>query len=156
AYTEIGALVVKGKREPVDAWQAVNVEAEPGARPLSRSPLVGRDTELETLLHCFELTRRTQRPHLATLLGPAGIGKSKLARALVDVTESRGAIAAWGRSLPYGERAGYGGFGQLLKQLAGVFETDDAATTRVKLAQLAGDDHAAPLSAFVGVSDEQV
>jgi class 3 adenylate cyclase len=155
-YEDVGALAVKGKREPVPAWRACEATSEPGARILSRSPMLGRDGELSTLLHAFELTGTTRRPHLATLLGPAGIGKSKLAREFVKAAQARGAQAFSGRTLPYGENSGYGAFAQLVKQITGVFDTDSPTVARDKLAAFGGSEIAPGLAALVGVANEEV
>jgi DNA-binding SARP family transcriptional activator len=73
---------VAGSAEP--AWRLVDVDPE--APPIPRrleAPLVGREAELEQVRHAFQRTVRTQRPHLVTILGSTGIGKSRLARELV-------------------------------------------------------------------------
>jgi class 3 adenylate cyclase len=155
-YDEVGALAVKGKREPVPTWRARAAMAEPGARTISRSVMIGRDAELATLRHAFELTETTRRPHLATLLGPAGIGKSKLAREFVAAAQAKGARAVWGRTLPYGENSGYGAFAQLVKQITGVFDSDSPAVARDKLVAFGGPEIAPALAAFVGVAEEDV
>ena len=67
------------ERRPVDAFRLVDVDLEAAAiaRRLD-TPLVGRARELEQLQQAFERTVREQRCHLFTLLGAAGVGKSRL------------------------------------------------------------------------------
>ena len=135
AYEELPPVVAKGKREPVPAW----LVGEPvtGARPISRTPLVGRDQELSLIRSAWERAVRSSRPHLVTVLGPAGIGKSRLAREFADDVASDGR-ALWGRSLPYEEPTPYLAAGEIVRRAAGIFENEPADAARVKLASLAG------------------
>src|SRR3954467_2947335 len=66
-YRDMGPLQLKGKAEPVPAWQAVGVTAaQPLRRPAirSESPLVGRSDELELLESIYNRINRERRPHL--------------------------------------------------------------------------------------------
>jgi len=133
-YEAVDPLRLKGKERTVAAWIAVEVTAAAGHRPLSELTIVGRDAELGALRTSWERVVDERRPHLVTLIGPPGIGKTKLAREFVTSLQTDGARTAWGRSLPYGERAGYGAFGQLVKDVTGIYETDDGAVASSKLA----------------------
>jgi tetratricopeptide (TPR) repeat protein len=73
------------------------------------------------------------RPHLVTVLGAPGIGKTRLAREFIARAEAQGARCLHGRSLPYGERTGYGAFAEQVKGLAGIFDTDPVPDVRAKL-----------------------
>ena len=68
----------KGKAEPVHAWIAVRAGVPAGERPLTRVPMVGRTRQLEVLTGVWERVVAERRPHLVTVFGPAGIGKSRL------------------------------------------------------------------------------
>jgi class 3 adenylate cyclase/tetratricopeptide (TPR) repeat protein len=73
-------IAAKGKREPLVAWRLEHVdEAARGHRRRLDLPMVGRDAELEMLRWALERTVRLQRPHVVTVLGQPGIGKSRLA-----------------------------------------------------------------------------
>ncbi len=92
-------IAAKGKSEPLVAWRLEGVDA--GARGHRRRldlPMVGRDAELEMLRWSLERTVRLQRPHLVTVLGQPGIGKSRLAaevrRLRADVTVLQGQCRA--------------------------------------------------------------
>ncbi len=73
-------VAAKGKREPLVAWRLEHVDAAArGHRRRLDLPMVGRDAELELLRWALERTARLERPHLVTVLGQPGIGKSRLA-----------------------------------------------------------------------------
>ncbi|MDQ4081364.1 MAG: AAA family ATPase, partial [Actinomycetota bacterium] len=98
-----GERELKGKRERVSAWRvvAVSEHAAPFARRLD-APLVGRAFELAELRHAYERAAAERHCRLVTVLGPAGIGKSRLARELCSVVEDEATVLT-GRCLPYGE-----------------------------------------------------
>ena len=80
-YRALEPLDLKGKAEPVPAWEATGVlAAQPQRRDARRaeSPLVGRDDKLELLESLYERVAREGRPHLVTVIGQAGVGKSRL------------------------------------------------------------------------------
>jgi class 3 adenylate cyclase len=73
-------IAAKGKREPLVAWRLEGVDAAArGHRRRLDLPMVGRDAELEMLRWALDRTVRLGRPHLVTVLGQPGIGKSRLA-----------------------------------------------------------------------------
>ena len=72
-----------------------------------------------------------RRPHLVTVLGPPGIGKTRLSREFVTLVEASGGRTLQGRSLPYGETAGYRAFAQFVNEVAGIFESDAAPVIRI-------------------------
>ena len=88
-------VAAKGKAEPLAAWRLEGVDAAArGHRRRLDLPMVGRDAELDMLRWSLERTIRLQRPHLVTVLGQPGIGKSRLAsevrRLRADVTVLHG------------------------------------------------------------------
>jgi class 3 adenylate cyclase/tetratricopeptide (TPR) repeat protein len=98
-------LTAKGKAEPVPAFRLVRVVE--GAEFISRrfdSALVGRENELSQLLRAFDHAVSERVAYLFTLLGPAGIGKSRLVRELHERVD---AALLSGRCLPYGEGITY-------------------------------------------------
>ena len=73
---------LKGKAAPVAAWRAMRVVAERGGRNRSEqleAPFVGREDEMRLLKELFHATNRERRPRLVSVIGPGGIGKSRLA-----------------------------------------------------------------------------
>ena len=75
----VAPIAAKGKREPLVAWRLESLD--PGAGSHRRRldlPMVGRDAELDLLRRALERTDQVKRPHLVTVLGQPGIGKSRL------------------------------------------------------------------------------
>src|SRR5215218_2203898 len=82
-YEPLDPLTLKGKAEPVPAWEAVGLIAEHSVRrvtPARESPLVGRQQELAALDSLYERLVRDGTSHLVTIVGEAGVGKSRLLR----------------------------------------------------------------------------
>ena len=96
AFDSLGEHVLKGIPQPATVWRAVglrHVESRFQAMRLaSMLPLVGRQTELELLRDRWRQAR-AGRGQVVVISGEAGIGKSRLARALID--DRRAADAAW-------------------------------------------------------------
>jgi class 3 adenylate cyclase/tetratricopeptide (TPR) repeat protein len=128
-------LAVKGKTAPVRARRLVALESGAAEVP-SRAwtPLVGRGHELGLLRRTFDEAVDQRTPRLATVLGPAGIGKSRLVRALLDDIGDE-ATTAVGRCLPYGEAITYWPLVEIARELAG--SADEPG-----LAELLEDGHA--------------
>ncbi len=85
SYERLEPLVLKGKEEPVPAWEATEVVASPGRPALrSQTPLIGRTEEAELLVSLVERVEREKRPYLVTVIGQAGVGKSRLLRELTE------------------------------------------------------------------------
>ena len=89
-YRELEPLTLKGKAEPVPAWQALRIKARTrGERPRLglESRLVGRDEELAVLKQTLRRVETEGRPALVTVIGPAGVGKSRLVAELERYVE---------------------------------------------------------------------
>jgi class 3 adenylate cyclase/tetratricopeptide (TPR) repeat protein len=108
-------LDLKGKAEPVPAYRLLEIDtaAEGVARRLD-SPLVGRQRERERLRADFEHVVSERTCQLFTLLGPAGVGKSRL---VLDFVESVDARTVRARCLPYGEGITYWPLVEVVLQL---------------------------------------
>lgn len=159
-YEVVEPLVVKGKREPVRAWLALRPHAGPGERAMSAVPMLGRTHELAALQRIFDGVVAERRPHLATVFGDAGIGKTRLAAEFAERLEPRGVRVLRGRSLPYGASTPYGPFSQHVKLFASIFASDDVSAAqeklRAELARAAGtepaDEIAPNLELLTGLS----
>jgi class 3 adenylate cyclase len=132
AYEPTAPLEVKGKSAPLDAWLVNCAVSTPGERSHSE-PLVGRVQELGVLQRIFETVGTERRPHLVTVVGEAGIGKTRLATEFTEFVERDGARVLIGRSLPYGAAAPYAPFTQHVKSFAGIFASDDLPAADAKL-----------------------
>jgi class 3 adenylate cyclase/tetratricopeptide (TPR) repeat protein len=111
-------LELKGKSEPITAFRLVAVL--PDATVVARravAPMVGREQELDLLRDAFSQARRDRSCQLLTLLGAAGVGKSRLAHEFLATLE--GTSVVQGRCLSYGEGITYWPVVEALKQLLG-------------------------------------
>jgi predicted ATPase/class 3 adenylate cyclase len=99
----VAPLVVEDNLEPVGAVRLLKVApaAHGSGRRLS-SRMVGRDRELNLLHEAFERSIRDRTCHLFTLLGTAGVGKSRLIHEFTSTIQERATILS-GRCLPYGD-----------------------------------------------------
>jgi class 3 adenylate cyclase/tetratricopeptide (TPR) repeat protein len=132
-YEDLDPVEAKGKAEAVETWLAVEAATAPAERPLGVAPLVGRDRELELLRSVWSRAMEEQRPHLVTLVGPPGIGKSRLCREITSLVGASGGRILRGRCLPYEERAGYQAFSSVVHHASGILESDPPAVARTKL-----------------------
>jgi class 3 adenylate cyclase/tetratricopeptide (TPR) repeat protein len=137
-------LELKGKSEPMTAFRLVALlpDAPVGARR-AIAPMVGRERELDRLHDAFSQALRDRSCQLFTLLGAAGVGKSRLAHEFLTALED--ATVVRGRCLSYGEGITYWPVAGILKQLL-----DDEP--RARLAELGSDELAA--EAILGVLGE--
>src|SRR6476469_6147108 len=95
--------------------------------------MLGRVSELAVLQRILERVVDERRPQLVTLFGPAGIGKTRLASEFAEIARAGDAHVVVGRSLPYGEVLPYGAFATQVKQVARIFDTDEAGAACEKL-----------------------
>jgi class 3 adenylate cyclase len=152
-YQELEPIDAKGKSEPVEAWLALEPIGAPAERPATTAPLVGRSRELAMLDSIWERAAAELRPHLVTIVGPTGIGKSRMAAEIVSRIEATGARSVRGRCLPYGQ-TGYRAFAEQVRQVTGIFESDPSSEAKAKLEtrvrSLLGSDEAAEMTRLLG------
>ena len=139
-FEQAGKQILKGKTSPVPAWRALRVIAERGGRNRSEkleAPFVGRDDELRLLKDLFHATIREQRTRLVSVIGPAGIGKTRLAWEFSKYTGGLVETTYWhtGRSPAYGEGISFWALGEMVRRRAGLLETEDEPTTRAKITE---------------------
>jgi class 3 adenylate cyclase/tetratricopeptide (TPR) repeat protein len=139
AFSEFGELNLKGKEEPVRAWRAERVVAQ--RRGVGRSqrlepPFVGRDEELRLVKELLHATAREHRARLVSVAGIPGIGKSRLCWELRKYLDGLAETVYWheGRSPAYGEAITFWALGEMVRTRAGINESEDAASSRSKLA----------------------
>ena len=128
-------LELKGKAEPVPAYRLLRVREAPERR--HEALFVGRERELALVREAWERVQAEQRCELVTVVGDAGVGKSRLA---AEVLASLEATVVRGRCLPYGEGITYWPVVEVLKQLD-LLPSDEAAAAAIR--SLLGETEAA-------------
>jgi predicted ATPase/class 3 adenylate cyclase len=150
-------LTLKGKAEPVPAYRLVAV-AEGEARPRNRAAaMVGREDELASLLGALQEAVLERACRAATIVGHAGVGKSRL---LEELTKAVGAdaLVLTGRCLPYGDGITFWPLREIVRKAAGIVDQDRIEVARAKLAEVIGEDEndvAERLASAVGLSPRQ-
>ena len=145
-------LAVRGRRAEVGAWRLLGLTAaEPMALDAAATPFIGRERELDALRAAVARAGSERSCRLVTVVGPPGIGKSRLARELVATVGGDAAVVV-GRCLSYGEGITYRPLAEMVRQLAG----DDPERWIREL--LAGDERAESIAlrvlGAIGLSDE--
>src|SRR5215212_6874620 len=144
SYEALEPLTLKGKAEPVPAWEAVGLIAEHSVRrvsPARESPLVGRQQELATLDSLYERVVQDGSSHLVTIVGEAGVGKSRLLREFetrLSQHPSKPTVRT-GRCLPYGSGIVFWALGEVLREECGIVESDSSEEAWGKLRSYVGD-----------------
>lgn len=133
---DAGPLALKGKPEPVRALRLLEVlpEAPGWARRLD-SPLVAREQELGLLRQVFERTAQTATAELVTLMGPAGVGKSRLSSEFASQLGERATVIS-GRCLPYGEGITFWPIAGVLRDAARIGGRDSPEDAVQKISNL--------------------
>ena len=131
---EIGPIEVRGKGAPIGAYELLGgVEAD---APISNlAPLVGRERELSLLQTVYASTVSEERPHLVTLFGEPGVGKSRFVGEFLMWAERAepAATIVRGRCLAYGTGVTFWPLGEILKGRVGVLDTDAADVALVRI-----------------------
>jgi predicted ATPase/class 3 adenylate cyclase len=137
-------LALKGKSGLIPAFRLI--EVHPTAPAFARrldSPLVGREGELRLLRQAFERAVSERACHLVTVLGPAGVGKSRLVEEfLAELPDAR---LLRGRCLPYGEGITFYPVVEVLKQAAGIADFEDPNQAERKICELVEREEQGPL-----------
>jgi class 3 adenylate cyclase len=143
-YAPLPAITPAGKPAPVDVWQALS--PVPPAAPGGNVPLVGRGAELSTVAGAVARAIAERAPALVRVTGPAGVGKSRLAREALSTAGARWWV---GYCTPCGGR--YSPLADLVRRQAEVGESTGPAEARRRLhAWAAGLVPEAALPAVLG------
>ncbi len=125
-------IKAKNKAEPVPAWKAVSVKGQRSTHKPVVARLAGREAELKRLQEVWGLVTTNRRPYGVTVLGSAGVGKSRLVATLTDgVGDS--ALILRGHCLPYGEGITYWPVIEIIRQVAEIHHDDEQHTISQKL-----------------------
>lgn len=131
-------VIAKGKTEPVLAYEVLDLVAPTDAAGHLGAPLVGRDHELAALVEVFERCQRTRNPHLVTLLGEAGVGKSRLVQEFVKRLP-HGPQILEGNCMSYGEGTDLWPLRELLGRISGFDNSDAPADVLAAIHRMAAD-----------------
>jgi class 3 adenylate cyclase/tetratricopeptide (TPR) repeat protein len=127
-------LALKGKAELVRAYRLTSVHtgAEAHARRMD-SPMVGRDREIHLLHEAIDRAVSERTCHLFTLLGSAGVGKSRLVVEFLQQVATTASVLR-GRCLSYGEGITFFPVAEVVRDAAGISDHDspEAATARIE------------------------
>jgi class 3 adenylate cyclase/tetratricopeptide (TPR) repeat protein len=141
---DAGPLEIRGRTEPVWSWRAVRIAD--GRRRRPSAPFVGRDGELELVRNTLARAVRSRRPHLLTVFGDPGVGKTRLVSEFTEGVER--ATVLWGPALPYGEGVTYWPLASMIKASAGIRDDDPANEAFEKLRVSCESDAVADLLAL--------
>ena len=124
------AALAQGEGRSLGAYRLLRVvEGAPAFDRRLDAPLVGRREELATLREAFEAAVSERRCRLVTVLGPPGIGKSRLARELESALAGEATVLS-GRCLPYGEGITYWPLVEIFREADAEDELDRRALRR--------------------------
>jgi class 3 adenylate cyclase/tetratricopeptide (TPR) repeat protein len=138
-YAAQAPIMLRGRTTPTEVWLALAPVQARLAPELDATAMVGRDHELDLLTSALRHVTRERTPRLVTVLGRAGIGKSRLVRELYHHAQRLADVrVCWrsGRCPPFGEDVAYAALADIVKAQAGVLATDtpDAAHQRLDVA----------------------
>jgi len=138
AYEDAGAYELKGKAEPQRLWRALRVVAGRGGALKSvglEAPFVGRDRELALVKERFHATVEDGKANRVSVVGIAGIGKSRLSWELYKYLDGLAQTVSWhrGRCLPYGDGVTYWALAEMVRMRGGIAEGEEAASALSKL-----------------------
>ncbi len=125
-------LPVKGRTEPLPAWELLEI-GPPREREVRATPFVGREEELDLLAGYVRRMRREGRGHVVTILGAAGVGKTRLVQ---EFRQRDGDVHSLrGRALPYGTGVPLWAVGEAIREECGIPFGDPLEGARQKVEQ---------------------
>src|SRR3989440_4136031 len=132
AYADAGSHELKGKAEPVPLFRALRVTSgRAGSLKASglEAPFVGRELELRLMKERFHAAAEDKKAQLVTVLGIAGIGKSRLSWEFEKYIDGLAESIWWHRArcLSYGEGVAYWALAEMGRMRCGIVEGEGPA-----------------------------
>jgi class 3 adenylate cyclase/tetratricopeptide (TPR) repeat protein len=134
-----GRLELRGRQAPIEAYRLLSATPAPEAETPADGPLIGRGRDLALLNVAFERCVARGSREFVTVVGAAGVGKSRLVAELVERYRPRATLLV-GRCLPYGEGITYWPLAEIVEQAVGIEDDDEADVARSKLEAALRDD----------------
>jgi class 3 adenylate cyclase/tetratricopeptide (TPR) repeat protein len=165
-FVELDLVTLKGKAEPLRVWRAVGLRSDAPLRDEDDPPpFVGRERERTLLRELFRRTVGERTAQLVTIVGDAGIGKTRLVADLAEHVRSTDQDVSWwrGRCPPYGDAVTYAPLEQVVRDVTGIMRSDDRGTALGKLSTALGELAGTPeegdwlrtrLAPLVGAADQ--
>ena len=138
AYEDAGEHELKGKTEPEQLFRALRVTAGRGGALKStglEAPFVGRDRELRLVKELFHASAEERKAQLVSVIGIAGIGKSRLGWEFYKYFDGLVDQIWWhrGRCLAYGEGVAFWALAEMVRMRARIVEGEEPGVARAKL-----------------------
>jgi class 3 adenylate cyclase/tetratricopeptide (TPR) repeat protein len=137
---ELGPLTIKGVAEPQSVWRLREVLVDrPGRARRPIAPMVGRGREQELLLRLFERAADERTCHLVSVLGSAGVGKSRLVDEFVSGLGNQASVLR-GHCPAFGDSVTMWPMVEVVRQAAGIAPEDSPEQAKARLADLLGGE----------------
>ncbi len=149
-------LTLKGKPEPAPAYRLLSVTADARSTRSADLPLVGRSREIAALDAEFRRSVAGPEGRLVTVLGEAGVGKSRLIEEFVRRFADEATVLR-GRCLSYGDGITFWPLAEVLRQAAGIVQEDSEEDARIKLKSCFGEelaDATSRIESGIGLSQD--
>ncbi len=152
-----GDVELRGREQAMPTYLLRGGVHDLKEEPLADRPLVGRERDLSLLEVAFERCVARRACEFVTVMGDAGMGKSRLAAEMAESFQTRASVLI-GRCLPYGEGITYWPLVEIISQAASITDADEADTARLKLGRILADDPEGPaltrhLAQIIGLDD---
>jgi class 3 adenylate cyclase len=136
----LGEVSVKGRQAPIETFRLESVDrSAAGHERRLDSPMVGRERPRRLLGDAFAEVRDQRICHLFTVLGPAGVGKSRLVNEFLASVGDEARVVR-GRCLSYGEGITYWPIGEIVRGALGLGATgSDPLEGRGRIREVVAD-----------------
>ena len=150
----VAPLTLKGKSQPVAAFRLIRVHGQDGNVRRQDTSLVGRNAELAVLQAAWNGVLVQRGAHLVTVIGDAGVGKTRLVRETIERAGGQARVLA-GRCLAYGEGITFWPLREMVVAAAAINPDDTPEVAREKLLACVGEAQIADrLASAAGLSEK--